>query len=574
MPAPEPARSLRTHLADVNPADAPAGLAEADLMLIIDHLVTGVVVVDDRGRTRRLNHIARRYFGDALARVPTVTDAVIAAGMRDARSGRRLTPDRSPITRALSGEVVSSEEVRLPRGSEWVDLCVSAAPMREPSGRVHGAVCIFAPATEYANAENIARLLEAERRARTQTEDALVVLEQDLAERRRLENALRETQHRLRLLVEANQMGTWTYDVAQDRLRWCADMSALLGRAREPFVGSLADGLALVHPDDRPAILRALREHRGLQRSLKLQTRFVKPDGQVGWALLSGGRRDAQSGPDGQISGIALDITERKQAELARQTLLGTQRLRALGQMASGIAHDLNQFLALISGYSDMARHELTQEQPDIGRVREMVEITSRAALQGGQALKGLLSFARTQELMNHSELVDLAELLRDVARLTAPRWRDATQAEGRPIDLRVRTEEGCTIDGSPSALRQAFTNLIFNAVDAMPHGGTIELSVRRHADRVLVEVADSGAGIPPKLQTRIFDPFFTTKGERGTGLGLPQVVAVVERHGGRIELDSAVGRGTTFRMWLPSVAAPEGAATSSGPDKTGGAAG
>jgi CheY-like chemotaxis protein/anti-sigma regulatory factor (Ser/Thr protein kinase) len=135
---------------------------------------------------------------------------------------------------------------------------------------------------------------------------------------------------------------------------------------------------------------------------------------------------------------------------------------------------------------------------------------------------------------------------------LTAPRWRDASQAEGRPIHLRVQAEAGIAVHGSPGALREAITNLIFNAVDALPHGGEIVLRAKRVNDHAVVEVSDTGTGIPPDVQARIFDPFFTTKGERGTGLGLPQVAAIVERHAGAIELDSEPGRGTTFRLRFP----------------------
>src|SRR6266542_2023118 len=202
-----------------------------------------------------------------------------------------------------------------------------------------------------------------------------------------------------------------------------------------------------------------------------------------------------------------------------------------------------------------------------------MVEITARAALEGGQALKGLLSFARTQELMAESEWVDLAELLRDVARLTSPRWRDASQAEGRPINLEVQTEPGCTVHGSPGALREAFTNLIFNAVDALPRGGSIFLHVRRSEDDAVVEVRDTGTGITHELQARIFDPFFTTKGDRGTGLGLPQVVAIIERHAGRLEVDPTPGRGSTFRLTFPIVAAPEAMVDEAAGEKANGGA-
>jgi CheY-like chemotaxis protein len=187
-----------------------------------------------------------------------------------------------------------------------------------------------------------------------------------------------------------------------------------------------------------------------------------------------------------------------------------------------------------------------------------MFEITARAAIEGGVALKGLLSFARVRQLRG-SEIVDIGELLRDAARLTAPRWRDAAQAEGRPISLFVEAEPGCAVEGSPASLREALTNLIFNAVDALPSGGTIRLRSECMLDTVVVEVMDSGVGIPPDIQLRVFDLFFTTKGERGTGLGLAQVRSIVERSRGTIQLDSTPGKGTTFRLVFPAAKATAG---------------
>jgi nitrogen-specific signal transduction histidine kinase/ActR/RegA family two-component response regulator len=251
----------------------------------------------------------------------------------------------------------------------------------------------------------------------------------------------------------------------------------------------------------------------------------------------------------------ATDIRERKQAEAENHTLAHGERLHALGEMASGIAHDLNQSLALITGYSEIAHQELNQPVPDIARVREMVEITARAALEGGEALRGLLSFVSTQEVKPDAEALDAGAVLQEAARLTAPRWRDASQAEGRPIDLEVEFEPGCALNGSAAALREAITNLIFNAVDALPSGGTIRLTACREGDQVILEVRDSGTGIPRDVQSRVFDPFVTTKGERGTGLGLSQVTAIVKRQGGTIELLSAPAHGTTFRLKFPRAA-------------------
>jgi signal transduction histidine kinase/ActR/RegA family two-component response regulator len=310
-----------------------------------------------------------------------------------------------------------------------------------------------------------------------------------------------------------------------------------------------------IHPEDRPRLQDALRAAVQRAEDVEVEARVVRADAPPSWLLIKGRVFRGPAGRVQRVMGIAMDISERKEAEAARQMLSHAERLRALGQMASGIAHDLNQSLALISGYSEMARQELQLPVPDLNRTREMCEITARAAIEGGQALKRLLSFARTQEFMGETEIVDVEEVVREAARLTAPRWRDAAQAEGRPITLEVETDTGCSIEGSASALREALINLIFNAIDAMPPGGTIRVRCRRVAERVQVEVQDTGTGIPPEVRARIFDPFFTTKGERGTGLGLAQVLSIVQRFGGTIDLDSEPGKGTTFRLMFPHTA-------------------
>ena len=365
---------------------------------------------------------------------------------------------------------------------------------------------------------------------------------------------LQLAEQRLRLALEAGHMSTWEYDVARDELQWSSEFGAMTGAPSEVVRCSLAEALAYVHAEDRAKVERAFRDLLEHNRDLHVETRVTCAAARTSerWLLV---KARASCDADGRVRsahGVAMDITSRKEADAVRHHLARGERLRALGEMASGIAHDLNQSLALITGYSDMARQELSLDEPDLPRVREMVEITARAAIEGGEALRGLLSFVRTQELLSEVEHVEVRQMLHDVARLTAPRWRDAAQAEGRPIELIVDAEPGCAIDGSPGALREAITNLIFNAVDALPRGGTIHLAAHSADDRVVIEVHDTGTGMPPEVQARVFDPFFTTKGERGTGLGLPQVLTIVERHSGTIELESEPGQGTIFRLKFP----------------------
>jgi PAS domain S-box-containing protein len=259
----------------------------------------------------------------------------------------------------------------------------------------------------------------------------------------------------------------------------------------------------------------------------------------------------------GQIThwvSIHNDATARVGAEQQRETLAQSEKLRALGQMASGVAHDLNQALTLIVSHCELGHQALRKTSLDRDELHELFTVVSQAALDGGETVKRLLLFSRKPIAMQ-AETVDLEALVREVVDLTAPRWRDTTQAEGRPVSLYVEVIGHPAVSGSRSQLRDALINLVFNAVDALPSGGTIRMIVRGDADQdqALLEIIDTGTGMTPEVRKRIFEPFFTTKGQHGTGLGLAMAFGVAEGLGGTIEVESAPGQGTTIRMRLPA---------------------
>ena len=226
-------------------------------------------------------------------------------------------------------------------------------------------------------------------------------------------------------------------------------------------------------------------------------------------------------------------------------------KVRAVGQLASGVAHDFNNLLAGILGNAQLLLLE-TQDAEQ----RELLRIIEQAAKDGAETVRRLQGFARMEHDTPLTE-VRLDLLARDAIDLTRPRWRDVAQSRGAAIEIVRQLQPVTPIAGRPAELREVLTNLIINAVDALPRGGTITVSTydERAADgsnTVVVEVADTGTGMTPEVRARIFDPFFTTKGEQGTGLGLAVSLGIVQSHGGQIEVESEIGCGTRFIIRLP----------------------
>src|SRR5262249_7958690 len=230
------------------------------------------------------------------------------------------------------------------------------------------------------------------------------------------------------------------------------------------------------------------------------------------------------------VLSIARDITEeRVAAERAAQA----DKLRALGQLASGVAHNFNNILAAILGHAQLARRDSADD-----RLLRRIDVIERAALDGAQTVKRIQGFA-IQQNEDVFEPVDVNQLLQDSANLTRARWADDAQASGLPYEVELKLRPLPVTRGSSSELREVFVNIILNALDAMPQGGLLLISSDVQDCQINVRFTDSGVGMSRPVRQRIFEPFFTTKGTRGMGLGLAVSYSIVERHGGRIEVTS-----------------------------------
>jgi signal transduction histidine kinase/HAMP domain-containing protein len=249
------------------------------------------------------------------------------------------------------------------------------------------------------------------------------------------------------------------------------------------------------------------------------------------------------------------------QLEAAQEQAVQTAKLGALGQMAGGVAHDFNNLLAAILG-----RAELLQRRTSDPLVVQGLKIIQGAALDGAETVRRILGFARAKG-DEQVEPVEIGPLLQQVVEIARPRWKDEAQARGALITVGLTLEPAAPVRGNAAELREVFLNLLLNAVDAMPTGGTLTLGVRSLATQddgtdqlnEVVEcfVQDTGVGMSAEVRRRAFDPFFTTKGARGTGLGLSVVYGIVSRHGGRVRIDSRENLGTTVTIHLPVFSGP-----------------
>jgi signal transduction histidine kinase/CheY-like chemotaxis protein len=236
--------------------------------------------------------------------------------------------------------------------------------------------------------------------------------------------------------------------------------------------------------------------------------------------------------------------------ERIREQFSQMEKLSALGELASGVAHDFNNTLAGILGRAQL----LLRTTNDPEKMKRGLDIIIKTAEDGAKTVKRIQDFAR-QRRDHNFELVLVDQILTDASEITRPRWKNWAEASNIHINLDLHTGSKARVMGDDSELREVLVNMVFNAIDAMPAGGTLSLSTRSVGESVVISIADTGVGMDPDVRSRIFDPFFTTKGKAGLGLGLAVSFGIIRRHGGNIEVDSELGSGTEFRIVLPLAA-------------------
>jgi PAS domain S-box-containing protein len=380
---------------------------------------------------------------------------------------------------------------------------------------------------------------------RSQTIGA-VATARDLSELRKVEAVARERQSLLQNIMESAREAIYAMDL-EGNYKWCNQaMLEMTGYSLEEIIGH--NFLERTHLEDRE--MRRERFAKAIKgEAQSFESRYIASDGKVRYAAIN----TAPIIVDGEttgVLGIAHDITEQREE---RDRAARADKLRALGQLASGVAHDFNNSLAAILGRAQLILRRVKDEE-----LLRSLGIIITAAEDAAATVRRIQTFAR-KSAATELEMLDVGNLLRDAMEFTRTRWQNEALAAGIEIDVMLNAEAQCFTRGSASELREVFVNLIVNAVDAMPNGGSLRLCCQPEGDRIKLRFADTGTGIKEEIRERIFEPFYTTKGVHGTGLGLAVSYGIIERHGGMISVESQLGKGSTFKIDLPLVERHQG---------------
>jgi len=383
-------------------------------------------------------------------------------------------------------------------------------------------------------------------------------------QRARAKAALIKSEERLELALQGADLGLWDWHIPLGKRLVSARWAGMLGYTLAEVSPEAATWEQLIHPDDLFSVLEQLNRHLvGETIYYESEHRLKTKTGSWKWVLDRGKvvEWDSQKQPI-RVTGTHLDITERKQStaeqEKLREHLYQVQKIESMGRLAGGIAHDFNNLLVPILGYADLALSNLAADNPIYGDLEQIRNAAQRAR----ELTRQFLAISRKQVL--DMRVINLNQLLQEIQKVLQRLIRENIEMEF------ILDENLGNVKADPTKIEQIILNLAINASDAMPQGGKLTFETANimlgnnytlthvgvlPGPYIMLVVTDTGIGMDQKTQNHIFEPFFTTKERgKGTGLGLAVVYGVVKQHGGNIRVYSEVGRGTTFRIYIPQV--------------------
>jgi two-component system cell cycle sensor histidine kinase/response regulator CckA len=489
-----------------------AAIVDSSDDAIISTGMDGTILTWNAGAERLYGYTANEMIGRDRGRL-------VPPGMSD-----ELAPVMARAARGEAGEPLETRRIR--KDGTAVDISLVISPMADPGGRV-------------TSMSTIARDITSRKKA-----------EASLREER---ERVRAAEERTRFALEAARVGIWEMDFATRTLRWSAILEAQHGLAPGTFAGTLDALIALIHPEDRAAMLDAMTNANQSGADFSVHYRAVWRDGTVRWLNGTGRVHLGDRGESPRALGITQDVTERRTLE---QQYRQAQKMEAIGQLAGGVAHDFNNLLTVILGNCGLLLDGL--ETGD-HRQADLTEI-QKAGMSAALLTRQLLAFSRKEII--EPKLLDLNVVLANMRAMLRRLIREDVE-----VVLSLRSELA-PIQADRGQIEQIVLNLAVNARDAMPQGGilTIEIAnidlghhyAKTHVGvspgaYVALTVTDTGAGMTPEVQAHLFEPFFTTKAVGiGTGLGLATVHGIVAQSRGSIEVSSEIGSGTTFKVYFP----------------------
>ena len=371
-----------------------------------------------------------------------------------------------------------------------------------------------------------------------------VAIKLDVSERKQTEQQLREQATLLELASEA----ILVRDMDDIVTFWNRGASRLFGWPAEEAIGRKMRDLAVSRDPEKirqanEIVRQTGRWHGEIESVVNDRAKIIEAN----WTLI----RDANGNPK-SILCIDTDITDRKKYE---DQLAQVQRLESLATLVSGIAHDFNNSLMPILGLSEilLTTSGALDNQEE---ARSAISQIHNAAKDAREIVRRLREFYGPGDPVEMQSVL-LRTVVNDAVRLTRPRWKNQAEAEGRPIRIKMKHASHSKLVANERQLREAITNLILNAIDAMPSGGTLAINTGETDAVAIIEVRDFGTGMTEEVRRCCIEPFFTTKGEHGTGLGLSMCHGIIQRHNGSLEIESEIGKGTAIRISLPLPAKP-----------------
>ncbi|HYQ96113.1 MAG TPA: ATP-binding protein, partial [Candidatus Eisenbacteria bacterium] len=352
-------------------------------------------------------------------------------------------------------------------------------------------------------------------------------------------HALAESESKYRILVESSPLGILIVQAGRavfvnkafERMTG-RDAPALLQQGVDPF--------QVFDPESEHQVRKAVLED---GNGAQVEVQICQPSGKQIFVEVHTVGLLFQNAPATMI--LISDISAQRDLQ---ERLIRGEKLRALGELAAGVAHDFNNNLGIILGRTQLLQMKVSDPDVIAG-----LEVIRQAAMDGGQTVRRIQQYTRVRE-ESQREVLHLPSVAADVIEITKGKWKNEAERRGVKVGIRIEAAGPAPILGTRAEIREALTNLIFNAVDALPKGGTIVIRARVEGAESILEVEDDGVGMSEEVKSRMFEPFFTTKGLSGNGLGLSMVYGIVSRHRGSIEVESTEHVGTVVRMRYPSV--------------------